>query len=534
MRQLAVNRGALAGFVALAAIALLIGGAFASLLLAAADLDAGAILRDAYIRHVLGFALWQAALSTLLSCGLALPVARAFARRAAFPGRTLLLRLFVLPLVMPVIVAVFGVVAVFGQSGWINAALSALGLPRGQYLYGLAGILIAHVFFNLPLAVRLLLPAWQSVPGDSWRLAAQLGMGSGAIFRVIELPLLRQTLPGVAVLVFMLCFTSFAVVLTLGGGPAATTLEVAIYQSLRFDFDLGRAVALALLQLALCTALVGFGYRLMKPMETAPLLRAQALRPDLASRVGRAGDAVAILSATLFVALPVLAVLADGLAGPIGAVAADPVIWMGALRSLGVGIAAGLLCLGLSAALAGLQRRWRLRKPSPAAGLVEFAGMAGLMVSPLALGTGLFLLFRPVVDRPATALGLVVIMNALMALPYALKVLASAALDAARQYDRLCAGLGIAGWNRLRLVEWPILRRPVALSLALAASLAVGDLGAIALFGRSDTATLPLLLYQQIAAYRLQAAGVTALLLLAVSLGLFAAFERGMGGRASR
>lgn len=532
MRQLVVNRSAITGIVALGAIVLLVGGALASLLRAAADLDVGAILGDAYIRHVLGFTLWQATLSTLLSVGLAVPVARALARRTAFPGRTLLLRLFVLPLVMPVIVAVFGIVAVYGQSGWINAALSAVGLPRGQYLYGLTGILIAHVFFNLPLSVRLLLPAWQAVPGDSWRLAAQLGMGSGAIFRIIELPLLRQTLPGVAVLVFLLSFTSFAVVLALGGGPAATTLEVAIYQSLRFDFDLGRAVALALLQLALGMALVGFGHRLMKPMETAPLLRAHVLRPDLASRIGRAGDGAAILSATLFVALPVLAVLADGIAGPIGAVLADPVIWLGVLRSLGVGIAAGLLCLGLSIALVGLQRRWRLRHPSPAVGLVEFASMAGLMVSPLALGTGLFLLFRPVVDRPAMALGLVVIMNALMALPFALKLLAAAALDAARQYDRLCAGLGLAGWNRLRLVEWPVLRRPVALCLALAASLSAGDLGAIALFGRSDTATLPLLLYQQIAAYRLQAAGVTALLLLAVSLGLFAAFERGVGGRA--
>ena len=56
--------------------------------------------------------------------------------------------------------------------------------------------------------------------------------------------MLRAALPGVAGLVFMLCVTSFTIVLTLGGGPAATTLEVAIYQALRFDFDPARAVAL--------------------------------------------------------------------------------------------------------------------------------------------------------------------------------------------------------------------------------------------------------------------------------------------------
>ena len=83
-------------------------------------------------------------------------------------------------------------------------------------------------------------------------------MGAGPSFRLIEWPAMRAALPGVAGLVFMLCITSFTIVLTLGGGPAATTLEVAIYQALRFDFDPARAVALTLLQIALTVA-VGAG-----------------------------------------------------------------------------------------------------------------------------------------------------------------------------------------------------------------------------------------------------------------------------------
>src|SRR5690606_21230184 len=88
-----------------------------------------------------------------------------------------------------------------------------------------------------------------------WRLSTQLGMGAMASFRFIEGPVLRSVLPGVAGLVFMLCVTSFTIVLTLGGGPRATTLEVAIYQALRFDFDPPRAVVLTMDQLAL-TALM--------------------------------------------------------------------------------------------------------------------------------------------------------------------------------------------------------------------------------------------------------------------------------------
>ena len=110
------------------------------------------------------------------------------------------------------------------------------------------------MFFNLPLATRFLLEALGTVPTDQWRLASQLGMGAAPSFRLIEWPVLRAALPGVAGLVFMLCVTSFTIVLTLGGGPAATTLEVAIYQALRFDFDPARAVALTFGQIALTVA----------------------------------------------------------------------------------------------------------------------------------------------------------------------------------------------------------------------------------------------------------------------------------------
>jgi thiamine transport system permease protein len=101
-------------------------------------------------------------------------------------------------------------------------------------------------------------------------------------------------------------------------------------------------------------------------------------------------------------------------------------------------------------------------------------------------------------------------------------------------HDRLCASLDLAGWNRLRLVEWPLLRRAIGAALALASALAVGDLGVIALFGTQDSATLPLLLYHRISAYRLDEGAVVAVLLLALCMGLFFAIERTVGGHGKR
>ena len=521
------------GVLALAFLAIVVAGALGALLSAAPDIEVGALADDRYLRRVVAFTFWQALLSTALSTGLAIPVARALARREGLPGRAWLLKLVGLPLVVPSIVAVFGIVAVYGRSGWVNDIASLVGAPPWQNLYGLTGILLAHVFFNLPLAVRLLLPLWSAVPGETWRLAAQLGMRSGAIWRLIEWPLLRQAVPGVAGLVFMLCFTSFAVVLTLGGGPAASTVEVAIYQSLRFEFDPARAVFLALLELGFCALLVGVGQRFVMAMPSEITPGRSHGRPDTGARAGRIADTMLVGALTLFVALPLAAVVVAGLAGPVGKVLSDGVFWACAARSLVIALCAAPLALALAWSLLGLCRRLRLRhsKPGLADG-VELSGSLVIVVPPIVLGTGFFILLSPHMDVYVAGPPLVVLVNALMGVPYVLRVLGPLHRQMSARYEHLCENLGLVGLSRLRLVDAALLRRPLGLALGLCAAISVGDLGVIALFGSQDNATLPLLLYQKMASYRMDEAAVIALCLVLMCLGLFAAIERTVGGRA--
>ena len=106
-------------------------------------------------------------------------------------------------------------------------------------------------------------------------------------------------------------------------------------------------------------------------------------------------------------------------------------------------------------------------------------------------------------------------------------------MNAASKQDQLIQSLGIQGWNRLRLLDWPQLRQPIALSLALSATLAAGDLSAIALFGSDRVQTLPLLLYQRMGSYRLEEAAVTAGMLLLLCLILFHSIQW-LAGRESR
>ncbi|WP_052711327.1 ABC transporter permease family protein [Elstera litoralis] len=108
-----------------------------------------ALWGDPYLRRVLGFTVAQAGLSTLLAVLGAIPIARALARRPAFPGRGLLLHLLAVPLLLPALVGVLALVTLYGQQGWAAQLVRAFGGEMPP-LYGLGGILLAHVFSIYP------------------------------------------------------------------------------------------------------------------------------------------------------------------------------------------------------------------------------------------------------------------------------------------------------------------------------------------------------------------------------------------------
>lgn len=457
--------------------------------------------------QALRFTLWQAVLSAFFSCLCAIPVARALARRQ-FPGRGLLITLLGAPFILPVIVAVMGLIAVFGQAGLLNRFLETMGLGRLD-IYGLHGIVLAHVFFNLPLAVRMLLQGWLALPTEHFRLAASLGLRPWAMFRTLEWPLIIRILPGAFAVIFVICLTSFAVALTLGGGPRATTIELAIYQSMRFDFDLGRAALLAMLQLAL-----GIGAGSMALF----LARGEGFGTGLDRALPRQGrgsfarvlDTIWLVLAAGFLLLPLAMVIWRGAPGFL---TLDAGTWQAALNSLTVALASTLLCLIWALPLAG--RRGAL------------VSLAAIAISPLVLGTGLFLMLRPYVNPFSMALHVTTVVNALMALPFALRILAPEADAVTRDYTRLRATLRLTPMAWLRLVWLPRLARPMGFAAGLTAALAMGDLGVIALFADPDRATLPLQVYRLMGSYRMEDAAGAALLLMALSLGLFWLFDRG-------
>ncbi|MFP3029323.1 MAG: thiamine/thiamine pyrophosphate ABC transporter permease ThiP [Arsenophonus sp.] len=497
---------------------------FSTLYLHAPQISWQEFIDDGYLWHIIGFTFWQALLSTLLSVIPGIFIAKALFRRYS-TCRILFLRLCSITLVLPALVVILGLLTVYGRMGWIAQFCQFLGINYQFTIYGLKGILLAHVFFNLPLASQMLLLALDSIPVEQRQLAAQLGMTQWQHFRIVEWPYLRRQILPTFVLIFMLCFSSFATVLTLGGGPATTTIEVAIYQSLSYDFDLNKAALLALIQLFCCLGLVLLSQKLNVAFSVGAS-RQLRWKNQVDTRWQKWADTLLIGMTLLFLIPPLLAIIIDGFNLTLLQVLQQPSLWQACINSIFIAISAGVLCIIFTMMLLWSSRELRLRGSILLYRTFELSGVLILAIPSMVLATSFFLLLNNTVSLTYSPYSLIILTNALIAIPYALKILENPMYDLAERYNLLCLSLQIKGINRLALIELKALRCIIKQAFTFACILSIGDFGIIALFGNENFRTLPYYLYQQLGSYRNNDAAVTALLMLLICFILLEIFIR--------
>lgn len=477
------------------------------------------------IPHLLRMTSIQAGLTTVLSLAVGMALAWAL-NRLRFPGRDLVVGLFASAIVTPGMVVAFGLLSIWGRNGWINQASEALfGTAIGNPAFGLSGILFAHVILDGAFAARIMLARLDAIPRPRLKTGQSLALSAWQRFAIIDWPALRGTLPGLGAIIFLLAFTSFPIVLLLGGGPANQTLEVAIYAAVRQDFDLRAAVLLALTQIGVCSIVILIASALAPIPTSLGPSAAPTWRDGLGARIAQT---IVLIVCTVAFILPLASVLFDGVMGGFGRLLAQPAFWWAALSSLIIGTSSALLTLLLALALA-------MGRASTGNGairtLLGMPAFAYLAVPAVVLSLGFFLLVRNLGVAPALAAPYVVILgNSLLALPFAMATLGPPFEAIARTRGKLIVSLDLSGWRQFIAVEYPLLGRDIGIMLALAFCFSLGDLGVIALFGTQDFQTLPLLMFRALGAYRgNDAAAIAAILLVGTIIafvGLPRLFER--------
>ena len=519
---------------------------------------------DRYLWHVTLFTLKQAALSTFASlvvgvlCALSLLCMVGKVKKLRF-----LLDALLLCFVLPPIVVVFGMVDLLGYNGVVNKLSLALFSRRlVESLYGLGGIVVAHVFYNAPLVAIVCLQRLQAVGSAPLQLALDLKFSFAKTLRHVLLPCLKPTLASLAALVFILCLTSFTVVLMLGGGPRATTLPLAVFEAVRVDFDPARAAFLSLLQVLLSfTAFFLLAPKAWQRILPAARVAAQpssalahlarTLLPRPIKILGDLATLAILLLPLLVVATGITQGIAQGIANAAsqadshnffqGFAILTEKIFLDALRvSLALGASSALFCCLIAVPLLWSVREgiFVRKKPVLAKILFVLAAYPLLAISPVVVAVALFLLLHTTALYQAFPLPVVflclVAVNGMLALPVVLSFFADAFFALARDSAHLWDDLKLSPWRRWRRIDKPAVAKSLKAGLACAFCISLGDLSAVALFGRDELMTLPYLAYLLMGRYRWQEASVCVSVLVLLYFFIFRLFSQKIQGVAGR
>jgi thiamine transport system permease protein len=447
------------------------------------------VLSDPVTREVVWFTLWQAVASTALTLVLALPAAYVLGR-FAFPGRAAVRALVTVPFVLPTVVVALAFLAV---------------LPQRVEQTWLA-ILVAHAFFNVAVVVRIVGTFGAGLDPRLSDAAATLGASRWRTVREVTFPLLAPALAAAAAIVFLFSFTSFGIVLILGG-PGYSTIETEIYNQAVRLFDLRAASVLALVQLAFVVVVVWIATRLEARLAVAgqALPEEDVLRPprglgEKALVVGSLGGLAVLLGVPLVVLVERSLAVGDGygldayraLAEPTGALLATP--WEAIVNSLLYAAAATVIAVlvgGLAAfAIAGA-----------AVGTRPGRALEALLTIPLGasavmLGFGFVIAFDTAPLDFRSEAWIVPVVQSLVAIPFVVRIVTPTLRAIEDRQREAAALLGAPPGRVLREIDLPIAARSLAVAAGFAFAISLGEFGATVFLARPDSPTLPVAIFR--------------------------------------
>ncbi len=466
----------------------------------------------------LGFTLWQALLSMLLTLGVGLPAAWLFARYD-FRGKALLRALTAVPFMLPTVVVAAGFNALLGPRGWLNLMLMHgfnLEAPPINVLYTLGAILLAHVFYNTTIVIRVVGNALSRLDPRLNEAARLLGADRWHAFWQVTFPLLRPSILAAALLVFLFDFTSFGVILLLGGAKFAT-LEVEIFVQTMSMLNLPVAALLSLIQL-LCTLVFSILYS--KMLSKTAVQIAQRENANFARRPKTFSERAFLLSSFLFLftlfVLPMLALplrsvsqleadrgeratLETGFTSDYyeelfinrrGSRFYVPPIQaaQNSLQYAGITVILSLL-LGFPVASA-------LAKPTKLDNALDPFLMLPLGASAVTLGLGFIIAFsRPPLNWIASPF-LVPLAHTMIALPFVIRSLQPALASIPQRYREAAAMLGASPFWVWWTVDFPIISRATLAAATFAFTVSLGEFGATSLLARPEYPTIPTAIYR--------------------------------------
>jgi thiamine transport system permease protein len=504
----------------------------------------GSFIDPAYLGRVLWFTTWQAAVSTLLTLLFGLPGAHVFARYR-FPGKSLLQALTTIPFVLPTLIVASAMLSLIGPNGILNQALMWLlgrASPPLDVQHTIWIVLLAHVFYNYSVVVRIVGSFWALLDPQIEEAGRVLGASRWRAWWTITLPQLMPAVSAAALLTFTFCFTSFGVMIVLGG-PRFATLEVETYRQATHMLDLPGAAILSMIQLvvtfALMRAYTALQRRTARPLDYRSRISTQIRPRTWGSRLWTALN-VSLMSGLLLAPLAALVWRSLTLGGELTlryyrALAEDPgrsVFFAPPLTAIRNSLLFAAVSVVLSLLLGTLGAYLIARQPSFArrwsAWLDPLLALP-LGASAVTLGFGYLVGFaRPPLNWVASPV-MVPIAHTLIAFPFVLRSVLPALRGIRPALREAASALGSPPGRVWWYVDLPLIARPLAVGAVFAFTISIGEFGATLLIARSEYATIPVVLYRYLAQPGLANLGqalAMSVILMAICGASFALIER--------
>jgi len=471
-----------------------------------------------YYVHVLWFTIWQAVVSSLLALILALPAAYVFATYD-FPGKSFLRTMATIPFVMPTVVAAVALDSLLGPKGFVNITLmklTNLNTPLLKLDHTIWIILLAHLFFNYSVVLRIVENFWSHMDQDTAHAAQMLGASKFQVFRKITLPLLMPAVVASGLLVFIFCFSSFGVILILGG-PHFSTIEVEIYRQAVHIFNLPMAAILSLIQIFFMFCMMWIYTSLQRNSSVALSLKSEKQHlKKLTTFKSKIAVLLNVMVIIILTGIPLVSLLIRSVYTPlvnknisdsgycfsfgnyislfqnkIQSVFFVPPI-DAVLNSLGFAFLATIIAviIGLLASI------FLVRARTGISSIFDPIFMLPLSTSAVTLGFG----FIISLDKPPlnlrTSIFLIPIAHSLVAFPFVVRALLPALRSIPSTLREVALTLGASPFKVWKNVELPVTFRALLIGAVFAFTVSIGEFGATVFIARPQTPTMPLAVYR--------------------------------------
>ena len=485
---------------------------------------------DAYTWRLLAFTVWESLLSAVISVSLAIPFSVFFSKYSFF-GRKAILTASDIAFALPAILCVLGFVIFYGNNGILNNILISLGLieDKIKFLYSFPSVIMAHVYLNFPVAFSLITSALAGMDEKEEMASKLLGKSNFYTFISITIPKVKGTIISAFILIFLFCFPSFLIVMSLGGSPKYYTIEAEIYRRTYTDVNTVSSSSLALFSFIIMSFLLlvsGYGREEKKASRSKRIIkkakgwkRLEAfvlscliflfLAPPLLSIVYRAfftKDGSFTLKAWIDIAS----------SSPTGAGTGMEAI----LNSLLIAFLSSSLAVSLSTAISISA----VRRKSRIIPLLTSLPMAAGSVS---LGLGFaFLSTRLPYKSIYISYILVILAHLVVVMPFTVRTIMPGAKRIPNTLPLVSMCLGKGCYSSYRKVEKPMLKSYRRRAFAFAFALSLGEVNATMALAEGKVTTLPILIYKMINQYNYQGASALAIILLTTAIIVFAIGEK--------